>query len=214
MEFFWKRNKRIQQSFGDYLEQAELCLHSFEAGMTEWLLYSQTQRYVDLTFQTSREESKCDDLRRSIEREIYEKSLIPDSRGDVLGLLESLDKIPNRMESVMREIHVMRMSPPPVIDQQLAHLLTRCCATVETLIEAARSIFGDMSGVREAVKKIDKLESECDFIQHSAVAALFASDLELAEKMLYREIVRRVGSIPDLAESVGDRLTITSAKRL
>lgn len=214
MEFFWTRNKRIQASFADYLEQAELCLHNFEAGMTEWLLHSQTQRYVDLTFQTSREESKCDDIRRAIEREIYEKSLIPDSRGDVLGLLESLDKIPNRMESVMREIHVMRLTPPAVINQQLAHLLTRSCATVETLFEASRTIFGDMSNVRELVQKIDSLESECDFIQHSAVAALFASDLQLAEKMLYREIVRRVGSIPDLAESVGDRLTITSAKRL
>ncbi|MEK0368345.1 MAG: DUF47 family protein, partial [Nitrosopumilus sp.] len=38
--------------------------------------------------------------RREIEISLYEKALIPESRGDILGLLEAVDRIPNKAESV------------------------------------------------------------------------------------------------------------------
>ena len=48
----------------------------------------------EVTNQISDLESECDTLRRDIERRIYSETLIPEIRGDVLGMLENLDKIP------------------------------------------------------------------------------------------------------------------------
>ena len=45
-------------------------------------------------------EAACDDLRREIEYLLYGKALLPESRGDLLGLLETFDRLPNIAETV------------------------------------------------------------------------------------------------------------------
>ena len=50
-----------------------------------------------ITNEISDLESQCDKIRRDVERKIYQETLIPDLRGDVLGMLENLDKIQNRL---------------------------------------------------------------------------------------------------------------------
>ena len=41
-------------------------------------------------------EHKGDALRRSLEKDLYEKTLIPESRGDVMELLEDMDALLDR----------------------------------------------------------------------------------------------------------------------
>ena len=66
------------------------------------------QKYFDQNFkdvqtvtdQISELESECDSLRRDVERRIYSETLIPEIRGDVLGMLENLDKIPGQIQGL------------------------------------------------------------------------------------------------------------------
>ena len=52
-----------------------------------------------ITNEISDLESQCDKIRRDVERKIYQETLIPDLRGDVLGMLENLDKIPGQIQA-------------------------------------------------------------------------------------------------------------------
>lgn len=200
--------------FSAYLDQVIICGACFKEGLFEWYDNNNSEKLKRLSFQISREESKADDLRREIEREIYENSLIPDSRGDMLGLLETLDKVPNRMESVLREISIMGIAAPRPVLEPLRELTDGCVRCVGEVVAASRMMFGQMKGVREIIERIDKTESECDYIERRSTQLLFESALDLAEKLLYYDVIRRIGSIPDQCEAVGDRLSIVSAKRL
>jgi len=51
-------------------------------------------------------ESRADSLRRSIETRLYLETLIPEFRGDVLGLLESSDKVMNRLTETLTQFQV------------------------------------------------------------------------------------------------------------
>lgn len=44
-------------------------------------------------------ESKADDIRDEIKAMMYGNALIPYSRGDIMGLLDSIDVMPSQMES-------------------------------------------------------------------------------------------------------------------
>src|SRR4030042_57282 len=46
-------------------------------------------------------ESSADVQRRAIETRLYSETLIPESRGDVLGLLESIDRVLNRIAETL-----------------------------------------------------------------------------------------------------------------
>ena len=41
-------------------------------------------------------------MRREIEVMMYSKALFPESRGDILTLLETIDRVPNQAEAVVR----------------------------------------------------------------------------------------------------------------
>ena len=59
-------------------------------------------------------EKQGDTLRRSIEETLYRKTLIPDSRADVLELLENMDSLLDQLKEVVSEIEIER----PVISEE------------------------------------------------------------------------------------------------
>ena len=53
-------------------------------------------------------EHKGDDLRRSLEKVLYEKTLIPESRGDVMELLEDMDALLDRYTGLIWQFEIER----------------------------------------------------------------------------------------------------------
>ena len=68
-----------------------------------------------VTDQISELESECDSLRRDVERRIYSETLIPEIRGDVLGMLENLDKIPGQIQGNAHSFNTEK----PSVDEEL-----------------------------------------------------------------------------------------------
>ena len=53
-----------------------------------------------------KQENKADELRRAIEKQLYLETLIPESRGDVLALLETADNVINQVKATLLEFSV------------------------------------------------------------------------------------------------------------
>jgi predicted phosphate transport protein (TIGR00153 family) len=160
-------------------------------------------------------ENRLDTLRRNIEAKIYGQSLLPDTRGDILGLLESLDKIPNRIQALTRELGLQKVQIPQGLHESLIKLADQGAEIVKVLVLTAQAFLRNPYEVKERVEELSHREHEGDLIEHQALALTFDdTSLELAHKMQLYHLVDRLGSICDMAEDVGDRAMIASLKRL
>ena len=150
-------------------------------------------------------ESIADDIRRDIEVMMYSKALFPESRSDILNLLESIDRIPSHAEHSVQMILNQHVSIPAQFKENLINLLMICDRCVEIMITGVRKLFSDFNGAAIAIGQIDELESEADDVEYFIISQIFTSNLDGFHKLLVRDIVRIIAGISDRAENVGDR---------
>lgn len=159
------------------------------------------------------EEAKADDIRRDIERHLYEKALIPESRGDVLGMIETIDSIPNTFESLVSQIYLQQVTIPEEFRDQFSALVQVNVDSYNILRNGLRDFFYTTRNPLDNIHSIDEKESESDFIERTLISAIFQNDMEKADKILLKEIVVNVGNVSDLAEISADRLSLAVLKR-
>ena len=158
-------------------------------------------------------ESKADDIRREIEVVMYSKALFPESRGDILGLLETMDKVPNQAESAIRMIWNQHVTIPEKYHPQILQLVDVCSRTVDAMVDAAEKLFSDFTNAAVAVGKIDELESEADKIEAGLIEEVFSEPVDGIATIVFRDLIKQIAHISDRAENVGDKIRIIVAKR-
>jgi predicted phosphate transport protein (TIGR00153 family) len=158
-------------------------------------------------------ERRGDDLRREIEMQLYANTLIPESRGDVLGLLESLDNITNTAKQTLLEFSIERPAILPELKQDYSELADCGVQAVEALVMATRAFFRDIQAVTDHLHKVMFYEKEADRIAEKLRRKIFSTDLHLSHKNHLRYITHHIGYLSDRAEDVADRLAISTIKR-
>jgi len=109
-------------------------------------------------------ENDADGLRRSIETKLYMETLIPDSRGDVLGILESSDKVLNRITETLSQFDV---EAPDLLEEfkpMYIDLTDASMSTVEAMVSAVRAYFREPEKVRDYINKAMFFEKESDTV--------------------------------------------------
>ena len=210
---FFRKQVRIEQGFEQFLGCIQRCLELFCASLLSYLEHGPGESFERAVELVERAESKADKLRREIETVLYKNELLPDSRGDMLNLLEGLDRVPNRIETVVRNICMRRVDIPGNVAPSIKEMLVPVQTCVETLLTAVRMLFSEPSTVKAAVDDVDRLETECDVIQHRTIREIYRMDLDLAEKMQLERLISEIGGIADRAEDAGTVLEIIAIKR-
>jgi hypothetical protein len=166
-----------------------------------------------LIAQTHKFESRADDLRNDIIEMMYSKVLIPESRGDIFRLLESLDLILNHFEVVLFMIQNQKIEIPDFIVPDLREFLRvslECCDLVNRQVEA---YFRKTEDIKPLVSTIDSHESRCDHLEREIVSKIFDSDMDPFQKMQFKELVGKIGEISDQADRVSRSVYIINIKR-
>lgn len=209
---FFGQQKKIEENLLKYVERFLECLESFKTGMKCYLEKGTGADFDFWVNKTHKEESALDDLRRSIELDLYSKALIPESRGDILGLLETADKIPNKLESILFQIQCENISLPTDLLADFNTLLEQSCESCQMVATGIKSLFRRKEKIVSVTERIDQLESFCDHIERRIISKIFRSSLNSGEKVMLKHFILQIGDISDRAESVSDRITITSVK--
>ena len=158
-------------------------------------------------------EQRGDELRRTIEAEVYVRTLIPDLRADVLALLEGMDHLSNVYEGDLFRISIQSPDIPDEFHAGFLELTEVVVSCVDAVVLAARAFFRDIDAVRDHCSKTIFLESEADKIGTKLQRAIFASRLPLERKMHLRYFVERIDELANSAEDVADALQIYTIKR-
>ena len=86
-------------------------------------------------------ESKIDHIRKDVELSLYSNMLIPESRGDVFRLLESLDDVADCVEMVLREYDIEQPEFPKEIIPDMLQVAELSCRCIEKLVQAVSAYF-------------------------------------------------------------------------
>ncbi len=158
-------------------------------------------------------EQSADTLRRDIETKLYEQTLIPELRGDVLGLLEHVDTLINIYEANLFRFSIQTPKIPKIYHHGYTQLSDTAILSVDSLILAVRSFFRDIEAVRDHVTKVMFYESEADQISTKVQREIFTSTLGLARKRHLAYFVEHIDELANTAEDIGDILSILTIKR-
>ena len=214
MDIFSARKHRLSDVVERYLKKIEECVGNFKNAIEVYFEKGLSKDFDQIIEKTHIAESTADDIRREIEINLYEKSLIPESRGDILGLLESTDRVINKVESVLYQIQTESLKIPKFLFEEFSKLVDVNVEAFRNVTLAIRKLFGQMKEVKDITNEIDKIESSSDRLEREIIKKIFISDIDIGEKILLKELIIETGSISDFSEAVGDRLNIITAKRL
>ena len=211
--FFLNKNKELQKMLEEYLGLVRETLDKFSESMTHVLKNGIDEHFHVLGTETHQKESNADDLRRDIEIQMYKKSLLPESRGDLLEVIEMIDRIPSQAELLLTMFHTQKTLLIDEIKDDMDELLKLSIETVDYTIKATNSCFSPDGKLTELSRLIDNNESVGDHLERKMVSAIFAKDMDSGEKLIQKDFVVQLGAICDICEKVKDKLTIVSIKR-
>ena len=208
----WKKEKSIIDKIKTYLDQVDRCRNRFRDCIGRLVTDPENTENSAILEEVHRSESKADDLRRAIELQLYERALIPESRGDVLGLLETLDVIPGMFQSLCYQLLLEKIVFPDQFRERFLDLVDVNLKSYDLVREAVLGLFFN-NDVKAQTELVDAAESDSDHKERDLIRDIFSSKLDKADKILLKEIVINTGDISDQAEIVKDRLILAIVKR-
>jgi predicted phosphate transport protein (TIGR00153 family) len=209
-----KKRIGIEKQVDEFLDRVSeaglLCKNGMDAYLKEHI------EAFGMSLVSIREtEHRGDELRRAIEQELYRKTLIPESRGDVMELLEDMDALLDRFTGLIWQFEIEKPEICPEFHDDFKELLQYSVEAVESDVLSCRAFFKDLHSVYNHVHKVSFWEKESDKVSTRLQKAIFArADLRLSHRMQLRFFTKQVDRIADEAEDVADRLNIYVIKRM
>jgi len=211
---FRNKQKELEAQLATYRAKAALCIKEFVASVKQYCItgdLDELRQHAGLVHQA---EHEADNIRRDIEVMMYSRALFPESREDVLLLLETMDRVPNQAQWVVRCIANQLIVIPESLHPKLYEMLDVCARCVDAMMEAVDKLFVDFTSATLVVGRIDELESLTDRIESDLTRQIFSSELRDLDKILLRDLIENIAGITDQAEHVGDRVRVMVAKRI
>jgi len=214
MEFrILKKRLDIGRQFDIFLDKVSEAGLLFKAGVDAFLS-GNIESFENKINDIIETEHEGDALRRNLEEILYIQTLIPESRGDVLELLENMDALLDRFKGILWKFNIERPQLIKKFDDDFRELTSIVVEAVEAIVRSSRAFFKNVSSVADHIHKVPYWESQSDKIASKIQQTIFRrEDLSLSEKMQLQDFVRHIDKIADRAEDVSDKLRIYVLKR-
>ena len=210
----FRRTKELEQKIDGFFDKLSEAAEVYRWAVCIYLKEGLNENFKARLDRVNAVESDADQLRRQIEKQLYSNTLIPDSRGDVLGLIETADQLLSQFEGSLWAFSIETPDISAEFKDDFKKLTSMVVKAVDELGLSARAFFRSPHDVPVYNHKVMLYEKEADIIGTNLKKAIFNSDLDLAHKLHLREFVEQIDSIADMAEDVADRLAIYAIKRL
>jgi predicted phosphate transport protein (TIGR00153 family) len=207
------RTKELEHSIDQLHDKIIEMAIEFKDAVDIYLKEKGSDNYRKTSKKIKSIEHVSDTLRRNIESSLYEQNLIPDLRGNILQLVENLDRVVNLFDEVAHKFYIEQPDIPEIYHDQLRTLVRQVSDCAENMAIASRAFFRDIVTLRDYSQKVFLLEHQSDKTSAKLRKALFDSKLDLAQKIQINQFVEEVADIADLAEDCIDALLIFAIKR-
>lgn len=212
MATLFKSTKMIEAQIDEFLDAISQGGIVFKQAIKSYLDHEEVRLQEEIASITNLEK-KADNLRRSVENALYTHSLIPENRGDVLGLLESMDNVIDTAKNTINHFAIETPEVPDDLAKEFVDLAKQAADAAESVVLGTRAFFREVKAVKDHLHKVYFYEKEADKIAHRLKEHVFQLDIDLSRKMHLTYFVQHVDFLADRAEAVADRLSIYTIKR-
>lgn len=212
MTILFRQTRELEAETDEYLDQIIQGGLLFRQGV-KCFLEHRFEEFEARLAELRAVEQRGDTLRRSIESKLYRQTLIPESRGDVLGLLESADEVLNLITRTLLRFSTERPELQDDLNPLFIDLADNAIASVDAMVAGCRAYFRDLSAVRDHISRVQGLREEVNRLAETYVRAIFKRELRLSHKSQMRYFVAHTERIAEDADDVCDRLAIAAIKR-
>lgn len=214
MEFnFLKKRFGIGRKIDDFLDKVSEAGMLFQHGVDAYLNGNRPSfgKKID---DIASVEHVGDALRRDLEEQLYTQTLIPESRGDVLELLENMDGLLDRFKGALWRFEIEQPDIYPELHDDIRELAVCAVEAVEAMVRSARAFFKDVAAVADHLHKVSYWESQSDKVSTRIQSRVFREEeRDLSYRMQLRDFIRHMDKIADRAEDVADKMRIYVIKR-
>ena len=209
----FKRTSELEQKIDGFFDKFSETTVVYRLAIRAYLKEGLNDEFHDRLERVNALESEADTLRRDIEKQLYTNTLIPDSRGDVLGLIETVDQLFSLMVGSLWAFSIEQPTIPKEYRVGYRKLTTMVVKAADELGLSGRAYFRSPYDVPSYNHKVMLYEKEADVLSTSIKRGIFSSEMDLAQKMHLKSFVEQIDSVADMAEDIADRLSIYAIKR-
>lgn len=209
------RSQELETEIAEYLDLVSQGALTFKRDL---------KRYVRKEFEIFEEalidikeiENNADDHQKNIKYKLYKYMLIPDSRADVLNIVEEIDTITDLAKEVIYEISIEKPKIPVNLESDFLELVENSAKAVDMLVKAVRAFFQEISQVNNYVNKVHFFEHQVDKNEERIKRKIFSEEcqeIEIAYKMQLRYFIEEIAALSDQAEMVSEDISVAAIKR-
>lgn len=204
----FKKEKEVRRLVLEHLSLTRDCLAETR-NVLEYYLAGDLEASIDLAEKVKRLEREGDHSKRKAREMLHHGAFLPQVRADIHHLVELVDNINGAGETTAKCL----VHEQPKIPEEFASDLMEICNQGLNCFHELRSAMknfikpeGEIDALHAHVENVYRLQSDIHVRQAELTSRVFASTLGLAEKIHFGQLLRSIGSIPDLAENVADAL--------
>jgi len=214
MVSIFSSSKVLVGEIENYLFSVTNATMIFKEGVEEFLQgdYKKTEQRVE---EVRKLELDSDHLRREIKYKLYSLMLIPDARGDVLGLLESVRSINNVCKKQLLNLSIEKPIIPDYMRDDFRKLTELSVTAVDEMIKGVRSYFINISAANDFINKVYFYENEVDKVEEEIKKKIFTCKEinQFSRRVHLRYFLEMLAQLSDEAEDICDRLSVYVIKR-
>lgn len=191
----------------------------FEQASTNLILLAETLHEAVNAPKGEREEyfKKIDELEANIEEiahktniELSKNFITPFDREDIHALIKSMDNVADFMQGATSRMRLYQVEKITKSIRKLTEINLEACQLIGVGIIELKAM--NHKAIKDACKRINKLESKADVVFDKAVADVFENESDAKNIIKYKEVLSALESASDKCKSVANVMEQISVK--
>lgn len=191
----------------------------FEQASTNLILLAETLHEAVNAPKGEREEyfKKIDELEANIEEiahktniELSKNFITPFDREDIHALIKSMDNVADFMQGATSRMRLYQVEKITKSIRKLTEINLEACQLIGVGIVELKAM--NHKAIKDACKRINKLESKADVVFDKAVADVFENESDAKNIIKYKEVLSALESASDKCKSVANVMEQISVK--
>jgi predicted phosphate transport protein (TIGR00153 family) len=155
-------------------------------------------------------EQRGEDLTRQTNLELSRNFITPFDREDIHALIKSMDNVADYMQGASSRMRLYQVEKITKSIRKLTEINLEACQLIGVGIKELKDM--NHKAIKEACKRINKLESKADVVFDKAVADIFENESDAKNIIKYKEVLSALESASDKCKSVSNVMEQISVK--
>jgi len=215
MALFFRNTDQLIIDLDRFIRVVDDSVLVFKEGVSNYLNknFDNFQRNIQMVTNL---EDRADEMKHSIEANLYKNSLIPEYRGDVLGLIDKIDDLSDAAKENLYQFDIEMPKIPAEMQDDYMQLTEVSILSVNEVLPAVSGFFHNNGDVPARISKVYFYEKEVDKIAYKLKRKLFKEmhTLKFSEKIHLRYFALHIQQISDIAKKIADIINILILKRM